>query len=541
MRRVAVRRRLHDRSRAGRAVVGPVDGRRRPGIPESAACGEPLVAAVSRSSPSAACSRGCAASRTAPASRCSRRRFTNTSSPARRATRRRASSGCGSTSPSRRSANARWHRRRDRHDRGRHRAVRSRASPRRRSRQRRRSGSPARRDRRSPPTANRRLLLADALADDSWRVRRVAAEGHGARRRTRGGRHAARSAARPPSRSGAAQRGDHGARAARATMSCDAIVALLETDDADVRTYAALALGLIDDSRAVAAAARASRRRRHERPLSRDRSARPHRRPATPPTRSPPSPRRATSFSRSPRSTRSRAIGEPSVASRLLPLLDDQCSAPAAAACLGALGEEEVAIPLACLITRGEVDPARGRARARRRVRAHRTPSSARVARSRTSRESAMTSQSAQALIAAIPAARHRRVARDRHAVLSWLPFRRRRPALAALRRGRSCARTPPRSAGSARRRRPRRRSRPCTTARQRRARGARRRLRSDASAARRRCRADRDGWTTEADPAVIAAARRARRHRRPPRVHAAARVCWIIRRRRCARRPCRR
>src|SRR5262249_48835757 len=93
-------------------------------------------------------------------------------------------------------------------------------------------------------------LLSGALGDSSWRVRRAAAEGMAAG----GGRivvdtliEAVRDNHRDPALLNAALTALSRASSDAATS----VIALLEADDADVRTYAALALGMMDDARAV--------------------------------------------------------------------------------------------------------------------------------------------------------------------------------------------------------------------------------------------------------------------------------------------------
>lgn len=191
-------------------------------------------------------------------------------------------------------------------------------------------------------------LLANALTDASWRVRRVAAEGMA----DSGGREVVDTlveALREHHRDAALLNSALTALARTREDVVMSIVALLDLDDADVRTYAALALGLIDDVRAVPPLIA-----RLDDP---DMNVRFHAIEALGRLGC----RGAADAIATVAESRDfflsfaaldalAAIGEPSVAPRLIPLLTDESLRPAAAACLGTLGAEDVAIPLAALI-----------------------------------------------------------------------------------------------------------------------------------------------------------------------------------------------
>ena len=199
-------------------------------------------------------------------------------------------------------------------------------------------------------------LLANALTDESWRVRRIAAEGMA----DVGGRdvvdtliEALREHHRDPALLNAALT----ALAQTREDVVMSIVQLLDLDDADVRTYAVLALGLVGDVRAVPALA--------ARLEDADMNVRFHAIEALGRLgeRSVADAIAAIAASRDfflsfAALDALALIGEPAVAPRLVPLLEDELLRPAAAACLGALGVEDVAIPLASLIERTELNPA---------------------------------------------------------------------------------------------------------------------------------------------------------------------------------------
>jgi len=198
--------------------------------------------------------------------------------------------------------------------------------------------------------------LAGALGDRSWRVRRVAAEGL-ARGRDDSTLDALLAAVRDRHRDPAVL---NAALAALIQAEQDVVpplVGLLGAPDADVRTYAALALGLLEDRRAVPALVRAlgdadANVRYHAiEALGRVRS-----REAALPVAAVAATR---DFSVAFAALDTLAlIGEPSVAPRVVPLLEDDLLQTAAAEALGRLGGEDAVAPLAALLERGPVPAA---------------------------------------------------------------------------------------------------------------------------------------------------------------------------------------
>ncbi|MDB4909036.1 MAG: fold-4 domain protein [Gemmatimonadetes bacterium] len=193
-------------------------------------------------------------------------------------------------------------------------------------------------------------LLADALADASWRVRRVAAESVG---RTSGSEavemliEAIEERHRDPALLNSAL------TALTHTISdpVPALCELLEIADVDVRTYSALALGMIASPAAVPALLR-----RLDDP---DQNVRYHAIEALGRIGD----RSAADAIASIAETRDfflafpaldalALIGETSVAPRLVPLLEDPMLISAVAPCIGELGSEDVAVPLAAMIGR---------------------------------------------------------------------------------------------------------------------------------------------------------------------------------------------
>lgn len=199
-------------------------------------------------------------------------------------------------------------------------------------------------------------LLANALTDESWRVRRIAAQGMA----EVGGRdvvdtliEALREHHRDPALLNAALT----ALAQTREDVVTSIAQLLDLEDADVRTYAVLALGLVGDVRAVPALER--------RLEDADMNVRFHAIEALGRLGDRGVADAIASIAESRDFFLSfaaldalAAIGEPAVAPRLVPLLEDEMLRPAAAACLGALGAEDVAIPLASIIERTKFNPA---------------------------------------------------------------------------------------------------------------------------------------------------------------------------------------
>lgn len=196
------------------------------------------------------------------------------------------------------------------------------------------------------------VLLAGSLTDESWRVRRVAAEGLA----VSGGQEvlstlvdALRDHHRDPALLNAAL-------TALARTRDDAVmmvVDLLELPTAEVRTYAALALGLMNDARGVAPLMK--------RLNDEDTNVRFHAIEALGRIRDGSAADALVAIVEERDFFLSFAaldalaeIGEPSVVPRLLPLLDDPLLLAAVVRCLGELGSEETAIPLARLIDQPE-------------------------------------------------------------------------------------------------------------------------------------------------------------------------------------------
>ncbi|MDB4874957.1 MAG: fold-4 domain protein [Gemmatimonadetes bacterium] len=262
-------------------------------------------------------------------------------------------------------------------------------------------------------------LLANALTDASWRVRRVAAEAMaegGGREVTETLIEALREHHRNPALLNAALTALTRSRADVVSM----VVPLLDTHDAEVRTYAALALGLMDDSRAVPALIAhlgdddVNVRFHVIEALGRigDRDA-------------------ADAIATVAESgdfflafaalDALAAIGEPHVAARLLPLLDDEMLLPATAACLGAIGAEDVAIPLARLTADDRI-PVAPIALALADVHDRMESEFGEGALIADFARSVMTADSARFMIAALPDASVEEL-RGLVIVLSWLPF----------------------------------------------------------------------------------------------------------------------
>jgi HEAT repeat protein len=268
-------------------------------------------------------------------------------------------------------------------------------------------------------TGDAPALLSNALSDESWRVRRVAAEGMA----DGGGRDVVQTlieALREHHRDPALLNAALTALARTREDVVMAIVELLALDDAEVRTYAALALGLIDDARAAPALM--------DHLDDTDQNVRFHviealgrlgyRGAADAISAIAEAGDFFLSFAALDALA---AIGEPAVAPRLIPLLKDESLRPAAAACLGALGAEDVAIPLAALIddSRVNVGPiavAIADVFARMEEEFGEGNLIADLART------ALTPTSASVLTAAIPAASDEEL-RALVVVLSWMPF----------------------------------------------------------------------------------------------------------------------
>lgn len=191
--------------------------------------------------------------------------------------------------------------------------------------------------------------LAEALGDESWQVRRAAAEGLA--RGDEASTEALVAALRERHRDPAVLNATLAALTRSGADVTPQLVALLAAPDTDaeLRTYTALALGLLEDRRAVPALVRAlddgdANVRFHAiEALGRIRS------------REAAGPLAAIAESRDFSVAFAALdalglIGEPSVASRIVPLLDDELLQPAAAEALGRLGSEEAVGPLAALL-----------------------------------------------------------------------------------------------------------------------------------------------------------------------------------------------
>jgi HEAT repeat protein len=197
-------------------------------------------------------------------------------------------------------------------------------------------------------------LLAGSLADDSWRVRRVAVESVA----TTGGRDVIdqlleeiRTNHRDPALLNSAI-----AAVTRTRLDVlPAILPMLFVDDSETRTYAALTLGLIADRRAVPDLLRLlddadTNVRFHAiEALGRigDLSA------ALPLAGVARSGDFFLSFAALDALA---AIAEPAVVAELLPLLDDDSLSGSAIACLGAIGTDDVVAPLAARLAKPNAD-----------------------------------------------------------------------------------------------------------------------------------------------------------------------------------------
>ena len=199
----------------------------------------------------------------------------------------------------------------------------------------------------STPNAS---VLGDALADRSWRVRRAAADGLA----RAGGAQAVDTlieALREHHRDAAVLNSALTALANSREDVVGAVIGLLGVSDAAVRTYAALALGLLEDARAV-------------HPLleclnDSDVNVRYHAIEALGRIGDPAAANALAGIAESRDFFLSFAaldalalIKEPSVAPRLLPLLQEPTLREPAASCLGAIGGEDVVEPLARLLVR---------------------------------------------------------------------------------------------------------------------------------------------------------------------------------------------
>ena len=190
--------------------------------------------------------------------------------------------------------------------------------------------------------------LVDALGDRSWRVRRAAVDGL-ARERDDAATETLVAAVRERHRDPAVLNAALTALVNAPRDVLPSLMPLLTSPDADVRTYAALAMGLLEDRRAVDTLVRAS--------SDDDSNVRFHaiealgrigsREAAHPLATVAESRDFDVAFAALDALAR---IGEPSVAPRLLPLLDDPLLQTAVVDALGALGSGGAAGPLARLL-----------------------------------------------------------------------------------------------------------------------------------------------------------------------------------------------
>lgn len=262
-------------------------------------------------------------------------------------------------------------------------------------------------------------VLANALNDESWRVRRVAAEGMAAG----GGPEVIETlieVLRDHHRDSALLNSALTALAKTRSNVLDAIVPLLEHREADVRTYAALALGLTGDSRGVPALiGRLTDSDTNVRFHAIEALGRIGDRDAADPIATIAESR--DFFLAFAALDALAAIGEPAVTTRLLNLLDDKMLLPAAVACLGAIGAEDVAVPLACLVADAGA-PVAVIAGALASVYDRLEREFGEGALIADLARSVLSAESARALIAALPAATDDEL-RGLIVVLSWLPF----------------------------------------------------------------------------------------------------------------------
>lgn len=194
--------------------------------------------------------------------------------------------------------------------------------------------------------------LTGALGDVNWRVRRAAAEGL-ARGNDQSAVDALVASVRDRHRDPALLNAALTALVRARRDVVPAVLALLEAreSDADVRTYATLALGLLEDRRAVPALLRALD--------DADPNVCFHAVEALGRVRSREAADRLAAIAESRDFSVAFAaldalalIGEPSVAYRIVPLLDDELLQTAAVEALGRLGAEDVVAPLAALLDR---------------------------------------------------------------------------------------------------------------------------------------------------------------------------------------------
>jgi HEAT repeat protein len=193
------------------------------------------------------------------------------------------------------------------------------------------------------------IPLAGALGDRNWQVRRAAAEGLAGVDGS--GTDALLAAVRDRHRDPAVLNAALTALVHARQDVLPQVAELLDSSEADVRTYGALALGLLQDRRGVPALVAAlddpdANVRFHAiEALGRIRS----RAAALPVAAVAESRDFAVAFAALDTLA---LIGEPSISPRIVPLLDDDMLHTAAADALGRLGGEDVVAPLAALIAR---------------------------------------------------------------------------------------------------------------------------------------------------------------------------------------------
>jgi HEAT repeat protein len=262
-------------------------------------------------------------------------------------------------------------------------------------------------------------FLVDAIGDESWRVRRVAAQGL-ARAADRDAIAKLVAAIREHHQDVSVLNTAITALAGAAASAVLPVVELLTSSDADARTYAALALGLLRDERAVPPLLErlgdenANVRFHAIEALGRIGDRRAADAIATV--------AESLDFSVAFAALDALAlIGDPLVAPRVLPLLDDDDLAGPAAECLGRIGGEEVVPALAAVLGRDQAPAASiavALAELRRRLDAHFGIGALVEDFSRSVIDTAGVAR----LVAALARANDREL-EDIATVLSWLPF----------------------------------------------------------------------------------------------------------------------
>jgi HEAT repeat protein len=196
-------------------------------------------------------------------------------------------------------------------------------------------------------------VLVGAFDDASWRVRQVAVEAV-ARQRGEGVAEVLARVLREQHRDLAVLNATLSALAASGEEVLPALLELLESPEADLRMYVALALGLRGDARAVPALVRALE--------DGDANVRFHALEALGRLRARAAAPAVAAMAESPDFSDAfaaldalGALGDETVTPRILPLLDDALLRSPALAALGRLGGEEAVAPLAALLAREDV------------------------------------------------------------------------------------------------------------------------------------------------------------------------------------------